>query len=138
MVHAVLVRADDGAVHVERHSQFLVLRQKHSIVGRLRFLAVILAALKCTIRIHRSFARGTCALRFLKPRGNELVGAHADSVMLVLLEIIGVSKLSRVLFADLNGTPAHGQRHVDGGGWLSIFVGFFKVIAEAGVLPLAF
>ena len=143
--------------HFKRDLQFLVLWQEHSIVGRLRFFAVILRGKRlwgagspaprstalCTLRgacllaFHGAGLRALCRARpcTLREVRHLSIGAHADSVVLVRLEIFGRNGHSRVLSAGLNGVSAHGQRHVDGVIQLPIF-GFFEVIAKAGVLPL--
>ena len=146
--------------HFKRDLQFLVLWQEHSIVGRLRFFAVILRGKRllsagspaprstalCTLRSACLLAfhgAGLRALRRIRPRALRevrllFVGAHANFVVLVRLEIFGGNGHSRVLSAGLNGVSAHGQRHVDRGGRRLPIFRFFKVIAKAGVLPLAF
>ena len=125
--------------HFKRDLQFLVLWQEHSIVGRLRFFAVILRGERlwgagspapggtalCALRSACLLAFHGASLRALREVRLLFVGAHADHVGLVGGQVFGILRF----FA------AHGQRHVDGVIQLPIF-GFFEVIAKAGVLPL--
>ena len=74
----------------------------------------------CLLAFRRACRRALREVRFF------LVGTYANLVGLVGGQIFGVFRF----------LTAHGQRHVDGDGWLSIFVGFFKIVAKAGVLPL--
>ena len=130
--------------HFKRDLQFLVLWQEHSIVGRLRFFAVILRGERlwgagspaprstalCTLRgacllaFHGAGLRALCRARpcTLREVRHLSIGAHANFVGLVGGQIFRIFRF----------LTAHGQRHVDGGGVL------VKIVAKAGVLPLAF
>ena len=130
--------------HFKRDLQFLVLWQEHSIVGRLRFFAVILRGKRlwgagspaprstalCTLRgacllaFHGAGLRALCRARpcTLREVRHLSIGAHANFVGLVGGQIFRIFRF----------LTAHGQRHVDGGGVL------VKIVAKAGVLPLAF
>ena len=139
VVHAVFVRTDGDAVHGERHMQRLIFRQMYTggcslravILRGKRLFGVRSPALRgtalralrgaCLLAFRRACRRALREVRFF------LVGTYANLVGLVGGQIFGVFRF----------LTAHGQRHVDGDGWLSIFVGFFKIVAKAGVLPLA-
>ena len=75
--------------------------------------------------LRRTRPRALRKVRFL------FIGAHANFVGLVGGQILGGNGRNLTIFRNLNGLTAHGQRHVDRGGVL------VKVIAKAGVLPLA-